>query len=139
MRNIGRAAAGAALTVALLAMAAAGAQAARRHHPHLVVHPRHLEAGEQFEVRGFGFPAGEEVALGECNDHAEQFFPLECDETYAEVTVGESGVFSASVTAETCPVEEETGHARRWCYVGVFDRVGEDGFGLKPYVVVNVR
>ena len=35
------------------------------------------ERGEQFEVRGSGFPAEEEVAIGECNDHREQFFPLE--------------------------------------------------------------
>ena len=90
-------------------------------------------------MRGSGFAAEEEVAIGECNDHGEQFFPLECDETYAEATVGENGSFAVSMTAETCPAEEETGRSRRWCYVGVFERSGEDGFGLKPYVVVNVR
>ncbi len=133
-------AAGFALTMALFVAPAAGAQTARaRQRPHLVVHPRHLKPGQQFEVRGSGFPAGEEVAIGECNDHGEQFFPLECDETSAEVTVAENGDFSASLTAETCPVEEETGRSRRWCYVGVFDRGGEDEFGLKPYVVVSVR
>jgi hypothetical protein len=147
MGKIERAATGVALTIALLglaAMTAGGAQAAKRHRPHLVVHPRHLKPGEQFEVRGSGFPAedqGEEVELSECFNHGEQLFPLECDETFALATIGKEGGFSTTMTAEACPADEETGRTRPWCYVGVTVSGVEDEFALRPYavVVVSVR
>jgi hypothetical protein len=144
MRKIGPAAAGVALAVALLALlalVAAGAQAARRPRPHLVVHPTRLKPGEQFEVRGSGFveEAGEEVVILECDSHGERFFPLECAETFVEVTVGAGGEFSATMTAEACPFDEETGRSYRSCFVGVSDHEGEDGFGLKPWARVSVK
>ena len=81
MGRTGRVAAGFALTMAPLLASAAGAQAAHAaRRPHLVVHPKNLKPGEQFEVRGSGFAPGEEVFIAECSDRGSAGFPLECVE-----------------------------------------------------------
>ncbi len=142
MRKIGWAAAGVAVTVTLvatMAVMAGGAQAREVPRPHLVVHPKRLKPGEQFEVQGSGFQPGEEVEIGECATRGEQFFPFACDENEVVATVGADGNFVASMHAEVCPVNEETGRARKSCWVGVFGGEPEDSFWLRPAVAVTVK
>jgi hypothetical protein len=116
------------------------AAAEAKPRPHLIVHPKRLKPGERFEVRGFGFPPGEELAIAECSNRLSFGFPLECagEEAFAVATPESDGSFSATMHAETCPVGE-AGRARRWCYVGILTGSGEDTFELKPTAVISVR
>ncbi len=144
MRMSVRVAAGFALSVALLLASAGGAQAARSGRgPHLVAHPRHLKPGQQFEVRGYGFPPGEEVFIAECSDRGSFGFPLECgeEEGGVEATVRADGTFSVAMLAAPCPEGESEARRRprRWCYVGVLGGEPEDEFFLKPSTVISVR
>ena len=142
MRRVGLVGAAFAVSMALSAAWVASASEAKAKRPHLVVHPKHLKPGEAFGVQGSGFPAGEEVVIGECSDRVSSGFPLECGEgeNGGLATVGSDGSFSVSMVADPCPEgETERPHPRRWCYVGVLGRSGEDTFFLKPYAIISVN